>query len=99
MSDSAEFNINDEVWVKLTELGRNELRKQSIEFEREYPQQKDPPRIAFEHYLPEEDADGWSKWKLWELMGKFGWLLRFSGMNCPFEPTIRLKPPGESTAT
>lgn len=58
---------NDYVRVKLTDYGRQVLRKQHEELQAAYP--KTP--ISGDG-VPNEDADGWSKWQLWWLMHKLG---------------------------
>lgn len=65
-----EFNINDHVYVKLTDVGKERLKKNYVEYcdhlrsmGGSYP---------FEFSLPTEDENGWSRWQLWELMNEFG---------------------------
>lgn len=75
------FNINNFVYVKLTEKGKQELRRQAKELQKEIPQIK--------HYyeLPKEDEDGWSKWQLHVLMKTFGHMMQL-GMDMPFDADI-----------
>lgn len=78
----AEINVNDTVWIKLTDDGRAYHR-------RWYD--------ALPHPMPpyrgiEEDAQGWSKWQLWRLMHEFGGAL-YNGCKPPFESNIRLYAP------
>lgn len=40
-------------------------------------------------YTATEDADGWSRWQLWDLMATFGPHI-YLGCLMPFETTIRL---------
>ena len=80
-----DFNINDYVLVKLTVAGRWLHRKRHDELRREYP--------SLPKYVPPKaDADGYTKWQLWELMQVFG-----PGMSLvrdpPFEMVIRIPEP------
>lgn len=83
-----EFNVNYEVFVKLTDTGREKLRihyeDQFADIERIFPIYTAP-----EYIPPEEDADGWSRWQLWELMSKLGWACG-NGLDVPFETAIRI---------
>jgi hypothetical protein len=38
-----------------------------------------------------EDADGWSRWQLWELMNGFGSDLYMGHSRLPFETDIRIE--------
>lgn len=80
-----EFNINDYVYVKLTDAGRKKFRRRTEELEDYY----NKPRGTF--YAPrEEDADGWSKWQMDVLTNTFGEMITI-GNELPFETTIRLE--------
>lgn len=81
----AEFNINGYVYVKLTDAGRKEIRRRTEELEDYY----NKPRGTFSDHK-EEDADGWSKWQMHELMNTFGEMTTV-GSELPFETTIRLE--------
>lgn len=75
-----EFNLNDYVWVKLTDAGRVAHRNHW-------------ERLSFgtvHDYKPVDEIDGWSRWQLWELMQVFGGSL-YNGCNVPFETTIRME--------
>lgn len=77
------FNINCCVRVKLTEYGKNCLARNH--FEDVYPTTQFPPPVKY----PREDADGWSRWQLWDLMYQLGkWC--GSGKN-PFETEIQIE--------
>jgi len=78
-----EININDNVYVKLTDLGRKELERQKEALRKQIPALEG---LSFER---EEDEEGWSKWQLWDLMNTFGHLLTL-GRDVPFETTIRI---------
>ena len=76
------FNVNDLVWIKLTGAGRDILAKRESEFNRLYMPSKGG-------WFPKSDADGWSKWQLWQVMSEFG-ADCFNGCKVPFETTILL---------
>ena len=79
------FNINNQVSIKLTDVGRELLIKQHDElFSHRSPRQ----------YMPPKEVDGWSKWQLWEVMEAFGPFVSM-GFVLPFEPTIRIEGPFE----
>ena len=78
-----EFNMNHAVWVKMTEAGKTEHRRQHDAFIEEWPQ------LDVDYKPIVEDASGWSEWQLWELMRKFGPKL-YNGCNVPFETTMRI---------
>jgi len=75
------FNINDYVFVKLTDRGREIHR---IHYERVFP---DHPDIVYQE--PEVDADGESKFQLWDLMTIFGEHM-YLGCNPPIETDINI---------
>lgn len=79
------FNINEVVLVKLTEFGKQKLREQDEQFEREH-------RIKVSSSIPEEDSEGWSRWQLWDLMNRLG---KYNYMGCkpPFDLTIQFEVP------
>lgn len=79
------FNINNYVWVKLTAHGKRLLLEQ---YEREMTES---PYLRGKLNLPEEDADGWSRWQLWGLMSDLGKHC-VMGFEPPFETTIRIEP-------
>lgn len=75
------FNVNDYVFVRLTERGREVLRNRAIILSvatGQEPRDKYPP-----------DTDGWSKFQMWELMNIFG-EHTFNGAVPCFETWIRL---------
>lgn len=77
------ININNYVRIKLTARGRQVHRERHDEIRKVFPN-------AYPEYkAPEEDADGWSRWQLWEVMGIFGPNI-FMGCIQPFETTIEL---------
>lgn len=74
------FNVNHYVRVRLNDHGRN--------IHRDYWK---PHTDALGHvyHPPEEDADGWSKWQMWELMQLYGQHMR-NGSNVPFNLEIEI---------
>ena len=79
---SREFNVNNYVYVKLTDLGRTELKRQHDKLEQMFP--KIGP------HRPKEEVDGWSKWQLWDLMHTLGGKMGLGFIDVPFETTIRI---------
>jgi hypothetical protein len=79
------FNINNYVKVKLTAAGKAELRRQRSELMSEYQNIN-----LGEFKLPDEDADGWSKWQLHVLMNTFGHMCVNGSYSLPFETTIKI---------
>ncbi|MCK5610980.1 hypothetical protein KAR91_54410 [Candidatus Pacearchaeota archaeon] len=78
-----EFNLNNHVWVKLTDVGRERLHKNYDRLMSLYGTDRPP------YEPPKEDADGWSKWQMWCLMSELGGMMH-NGCNVPFETTIRI---------
>jgi hypothetical protein len=58
-----EFNVNNYVYVQLTDVGREALRERHNKL---FTSSK------IEYIPPEEDSDGWSRWHMWELMQVLG---------------------------
>jgi hypothetical protein len=72
------FNINHIIYVKLTEAGKEELRKQHDELRKYFP--------SLGEYTPiKEDEFGWSRWQLWTLMSQLGHLCNMGATQLPFE--------------
>lgn len=84
------FNVNEPVWVKLTERGRKIHRAQNDAINEQFP------NVNLEYRAPEEDAEGWSKWQMWSLMQTFGAHIGM-GIEPPFETTIAITSNVEST--
>ena len=76
------FNINGYVRVRLTDEGRARHRKNHDDLFSSWPQ---PP----EYRAPQEDANGWSEWQMWQLMSEFGSRL-YNGCRVPFETEIEI---------
>jgi len=77
-----EFNVNDWVMVKLNSVGLAELEKQHKEFASMFLK-------AGEFKPPKEDAEGYSKWQLHDLMHRFGHMMTLGSIP-PFDTTVRI---------
>ena len=80
------FNINSYVKVKLTDYGRKAHRQWHDNL---YPHVTKEKRDEWYH-APEEDADGWSRWQMWDLMQRVGWACGM-GSGIPFETEIEIE--------
>ena len=78
------MNINDEVWVKLNDHGREIAKKEWDDLVAENP------KVTLKYRHPFEDEEGWSRWQLWNLMQTFGSHL-VMGRIPPFDTEIRTK--------
>ena len=76
-------NINDDVKVKLTAIGKLELERQHGLLQKMFP------HIGCIE-MPVEDNEGWSIWQLWRLMETFGSML-YNGGRVPFETEIEIE--------
>lgn len=85
-----EINLNDHVWIRLTDKGRAMLREQDANWSRLYATSYGRLAVAEKQ---EAENDGWSRWQLWSLIQSFGAAL-YLGCNPPFETTIRLESEG-----
>jgi len=83
-----DFNVNHEVFVRLTDEGRSLHRKAHDELEA-HIRSVSPKVKPVAYQSPKEDEDGWSKWLLWELMASFGEHM-YNGCRPPFELDIRI---------
>lgn len=79
------FNINNYVWVKLTDLGKEILKKNHDELQSLIDNSGGKCILEFNH--PETNENGYSKFQLWALMAEFGNHL-YLGCIPPFEPNI-----------
>lgn len=80
------FNLNDYVRVRLTDHGRMIHRE---DFEQLRAQ---CPNGTLRYSPPKEDAEGWSRWQMWNLMYHFGNAMG-PGCDLPFEIDIILEVP------
>lgn len=78
------FNINDFVFVRLTEAGRQWDRQRHDTIFGYLT-----PKEHFVYEPPKEDAEGWSKWQMWQLMEVFGSRIHLASQPM-FDGTIRL---------
>lgn len=85
-----DVNLNSHVYVRLTDVGREELRRQHRELRTHLSGVPgyDLSRLPGDG-VPKE-ADGWSRWPLWDLMNRLGALVYLGGPP-PFETTIRIE--------
>lgn len=85
-----DFNINHNIKVKLTDLGRKILEEHHTALYAAVKFDPIPP------YVPvKEDEDGWSEWQLWVLMEQLGPHCHIGCDEPPFELVIRIPKPGE----
>lgn len=85
------FNINDEILIKLTPIGKDLLKKEHDELFKMYTAENKKD-LGIEFTIPKEDEDGYSEWQLWKLMSILGKYC-YNGCNPPFETTIRIPKP------
>jgi hypothetical protein len=78
------MNVNETVWVRLTDLGRSIHRKNHEEIFKGF-NSKPPYRAPIE-------INGWAGFQLWVLMREFGAQCG-NGCSTPFETEIRLTAP------
>lgn len=83
------FNMNESVRVRLTDLGREALRRQHFDLYASIGKTRPP-----EYRPPREDANGWSTWQLWSLMHDLGHLC-YMGGGLPFETNIQFERPAQ----
>lgn len=76
-----EFNVNDEVKVRLTKRGKTIHRQQ-------YESSMSAFLDKYPYEPPKEDAQGWSNWQLWKLMQEFG-QHTYNGSDPCFQTTIQ----------
>lgn len=86
---SLKFNINENVRVKLTDYGREMLKKDHEEFWNMVQTLGGRPNVLIEYVPPVEDDDGWSTWQMWCLMKNLGQYVGMATKN-PFELTIEI---------
>lgn len=77
------FNINQVVRIKLTPHGRAFHAMQHAMFNMQTCRD-------IKYVPPVEDADGWSEWRLHEVMNQFGEQCYCGNVEVPFETTIQL---------
>jgi hypothetical protein len=77
------INVNDTAKVRLTQTGRDELKRQHDELYSCLPVAKPAYRE------PKEDDDGWVEFQLWNLMSRLGHLCQM-GFQVPFHTEIEI---------
>lgn len=87
--EMVDFNVNDYVWVKLTETGIAELKRQHFELRRVIEERTGKPQSNEPYWMPRGD-NGWHRFQLWDLMNRLGTLCSM-GCDPPFETTIRIE--------
>jgi hypothetical protein len=83
-SKTIDFNINDYVLVKLTDVGRMELKRIYTDLN------KNLNGIMGDYTPPVEDSEGWSRWQMWDLMNKLGSVMRYF-VDPPFNTDIKIE--------
>lgn len=78
------LNINSTVRVRLTDAGRQELRRQVADLRRQLG------GLPFQAH-PREDSEGWSRWQLWALMSQLGHMCQLGFGDLPFETEIEIE--------
>ncbi len=86
------FNVNDYVLIKLTDRGKEILKKNYDELQLLIIQSGGKP--TFEFKLPKTDENGYSKHQLWSIMSEFGKYL-YLGCEAPFEMNMFFEVKGE----
>lgn len=76
------FNINHNIKVRLTDLGRAIHEKQ-------HDTVLGNMRYKYPYNPPKEDENGWSKWQLWDFMATFGPYMG-NGCDMPAETEIEI---------
>ena len=77
------INLNQKVKVKITPVGKAYLRRRHKELFGNIQ-----GHLKFK--LPDEDADGYSVWQLWDLMGRIGGACQYPTLAPPIDPEIEL---------
>jgi hypothetical protein len=79
------INLNDIVFIKLTDKGRQVYKEWHDDYNKKYP-------VKLTYRPPKEDENGYSRWKLYEIMQYFGNVLypHLWGDDLPFETTIEI---------
>ena len=85
------YNLNDYVFVKLTQRGHEIHRKEHDDLVAEICSRKGwtEEELNMPYKPVDEDADGYSRWQLWTLMQTFGRHIAM-GVPPPFTPNIIL---------
>jgi len=81
-----DFNINRYVYVRLTSVGKEELKRQHEELKKMFP-------LLEDYTERKEDVEGFSEWQLYYLMSKLGHMF-VMGRDVPFETNIKIEVTG-----
>lgn len=73
------FNVNSHVWVKLTPFGLQKLEEEERDFAERYNMEPRP------FVPPPVDEHGWSRFQLWDLMGRLGRHMVFAQQHNAFD--------------
>jgi hypothetical protein len=84
-----EFNINQYVYIRLTEVGYATWKERHDDMYRPYPAYHSEIK-PIEHYKQQANDEGFIKMQLWEVMQLFGHKMG-NGMPVPFETEILLE--------
>ena len=68
------FNLNNYVWVKLTEKGYQHIVDRHNDFLDDFPEIKTLSRMTVEELKKEADQDGYTKFQFHEFMDKFSYM-------------------------
>lgn len=63
------FNLNEYVWVKLTEKGYQHLTDMHNELRKQY---NSMDAISIEYFKNKADKEGYTRFQMWDFMEKFG---------------------------
>ena len=90
MTELIDFNINEYVWVRLTQSGKLIHRRNHDELRRQFP--------CLERYrAPLPDSAGYTRGQLWDLMQTFGPHFSLGG-EPPFHTDIMFEQPASVSA-
>lgn len=84
-----EFNVNDEVMIKLNEIGIAILKKEHDDLLKCFADQPTALESLGEFQIPIVDENGYTKMPLWQVMNTFGKHLNV-GIDLPFSTTIAI---------
>lgn len=91
MAEFTEFNINDYAFVRLTDYGKRIYLDHFIPFRAQFP--KVFPESKIRSQLDARcNAEGWTRFHLWELMMYYGDVMYVGNTEQPFEGNaVRMK--------
>lgn len=84
MKDKKTFNINDYVYIKLTEYGKELYYNRDVKLNESYGREIIPPKH------PEVDSEGYTKMQMWEFISLYG---EHTSVGCilPFEVEMQFE--------